>query len=138
MADAFSAGIKALARKELSRAELTARLGRTGFDHEDVERAVNRLAEEGYQSDERAAAERARALAARRYGDVAIRADLRRRGIGDGEIELAFEGIVPEAARAEALSHRTDSPSKLDGALRRKGYTEDSIEAALRTAGSQE
>ena len=135
MEDAFGAGVKALARKELTRVELTSRLARAGFDREEAQGAIERLAEAGYQSDERAAAERARALAARRYGDVAIRADLRRRGIADDDCETAMLGIPPELARAEALAHRTQDPAKLAQALRRKGFSEDTVEAALRIAG---
>jgi regulatory protein len=126
--DAFEAGIKALARKELSRNELATRLKRAGFERDDALLAVDELAEAGYQSDERAATERARAMAARRYGDIAVRADLRRRGIADDTIEVALAGIVPEAERAEALSRRTDSVSRFVQALRRKGYTEGTIE----------
>lgn len=126
--EAFEAGIKALARKELSRHELAARLRRAGFDRDEALQAVGELAEAGYQSDERAATERARAMAARRYGDIAVRADLRRRGIADETIEVALAGIVPETARAEALSRRTDSASRLLQALRRKGYTEGTVE----------
>ena len=137
MSDAFDTGIKALARKELSRAELSARLARAGYDRDDAQLAVDRLTEAGYQSDERAAAERARALAARRYGDLAIRADLRRRGIAVDEIELAMADITPEAARADALSRRTTDVNKLAHTLRRKGYSEDTVEAALQSPGRQ-
>ncbi len=77
---ALEAGLKALSRRELSRAELMARLERSGIDAEDAERASSQLTEAGYQSDERTAAERARVLAARLQGDLAIRVDLRRRG----------------------------------------------------------
>lgn len=137
MSDAFDAGIKALARKELSRAELSVRLARAGFDREDIELAVDRLVEDGYQSDERTAAERARALAARRYGDLAIRADLRRCGIADDEVEAAMADVAPEAARANALSQGKGDVVKLAQTLRRKGYTEDTVEAALQSLGRQ-
>ena len=135
MPDAFEAGVSALDRRELSRAELAMRLARAGFDREDADRAVERLAEAGYQSDGRAAAERARTLASRRYGDVAIRVDLRRRGIGDDDVEAAIHGITPEAARAAALADRTPDPTRLLQALRRKGFSEDAVEAALQTPG---
>lgn len=126
--DAFTAGIKALARRELSRTELAARLTRAGFGPEEAQLAVDRLAGGGYQSDGRAAAERARSLASRRYGDLAIRADLRRRGIADDDIELAMRDVEPETVRVEALSRRADSPGRLAQTLRRKGYTDDTID----------
>jgi regulatory protein len=135
---ALEAGLKALARRELSHAELVARLERSGIESEDAELASSQLTQAGYQSDERAAEERARVLAARLQGDLAIRVDLRRRGISEVEVESALEGIDPESARAAALARRSSSAEQLARALHRKGYTDDTIEAALRIAGSQE
>jgi regulatory protein len=132
---ALQAGIKALSRRELSRAELVARLQRSGIDPEDADRATSQLTHAGYQSDERAAEERARVLAARLHGDRSIRADLRRRGISEVDIDSALEGIGPEVARAEALARRVGDPPQLVRALQRKGYTDDTTEAALRIAG---
>ena len=104
---ALEAGLKALSRRELSRAELVARLERSGIDSEDAELASSQLTQAGYQSDERAAEERARVLAARLHGDLAIRVDLRRRGISEVDVDAALEGIDPELARAEALARKT-------------------------------
>ena len=109
---ALEAGLKALSRRELSRAELVARLQRSGIDAEDAERASSQLAEAGYQSDERTAAERARVLAARLQGDLAIRVDLRRRGISDVDIDSALESIAPEARAG-----RGAGPARPDDAL---------------------
>ena len=69
--------------------------------------------EAGYQSDERTADERARVLAARLQGDLAIRVDLRRRGISDVDIDSALESIDPELARAEALARRARDAAQL-------------------------
>ena len=135
---ALEAGLKALSRRELSHAELVARLKRSGIDSEDAELASSQLAQAGYQSDERAAEERVRVLAARLHGDLAIRVDLRRRGISEVDVDAALEGIDSELDRADALARRSASAEQLARALHRKGYTEDTIEAALRTAGRQE
>jgi regulatory protein len=135
---AVEAGLKALSRRELSHAELVARLERSGIDSEDAELASSQLTQAGYQSDERAAEERARVLAARLHGDLAIRIDLRRRGISEVDVSSALAGIDPELVRADALARRSRSADQLARALHRKGYTEDTIEAALRTAGAQE
>ena len=135
---ALEAGLKALSRRELSYAELVARLQRSGIDREDAERASTQLTEAGYQSDERTADERARVLAARLHGDLAIRLDLRRRGISEGDIDSALEGVDPELARAEELARRAQNASQLARALHRKGYSDDAIEAALQFAGTQE
>ena len=135
---ALEAGLKALSRRELSHAELVARLERSGIDSEDAELASSQLTQAGFQSDGRAAEERACVLAARLQGDLAIRVDLRRRGIADVDVDAALEGIDPELARAEALARRAGSAEQLARALHRKGYTDDTIEAALRIAGAQE
>jgi len=132
---ALEAGIKALSRRDLSRAELVARLQRSGIDPEDAELACMQLTHAGYQSDDRAANERARVLASRLQGDRAIRADLRRRGLSEVVIDSALEGVAPELERAEALARRAREPAQLARALNRKGYTEDTIEGALRTSG---
>ena len=95
---ALEAGLKALSRRELSHAELVARLERAGIDPEDAELASSQLTQAGYQSDERAAEERARVLAARLHGDLAIRVDLRRRGISEADADAALDGIDPELA----------------------------------------
>jgi regulatory protein len=135
--EALEAGIRALSRRELSRAELIARLERSGIDAADAERASSHLAEAGYQSDERTASERARVLASRLYGDLAIRFDLERRGIADKEIDVALGHIGPELSRVEALARRGGDAAHLARTLHRKGFTEDAIEAALRISGSQ-
>jgi regulatory protein len=135
---AYEAGLKALSRRELSRAELMGRLERSGVDPEDAAKASSRLAEAGYQSDERTASERARVLASRLYGDVAIRVDLTRRGISEADIESALDGIAPELERAERLARRTREDARLGRALHRKGFTEDTIAASLRIPGMQE
>ena len=135
---AFEAGLKALSRRELSHAELVARLRRSGIDREDAERASTQLTDAGYQSDERTAGERARVLAARLQGDLAIRMDLRRRGISEEDIDSALDGVGPELARAEELTRRAQDATQLARALHRKGYSDDTIEAALRFAAPQE
>jgi regulatory protein len=136
--EALETGLKALSRRELSRAELVARLERSGIDPEDAELASSQLTRAGYQSDTRAAEERARVLAGRLQGDLAIRVDLRGRGISEVDVDAALAGIDAEPARAEKLARRAGEPAQLARALQRKGYSDDTIEAALRIADSQE
>jgi len=135
---ALEAGLKALSRRDLSRAELVARLERSGIDPEDAELASSQLTRAGYQSDERTARERARVLAERLHGDRAIRVDLQRRGISDVDIDVALECVEPEAARADELARRAKDVAQLARTLHRKGYTDDTVETALRIAGRQE
>ena len=139
-AKAIQAGIRALSRRELSRAELATRLGQSGIEPEDAQRASAYLTAKGYQSDERTACERARVLAARLYGDLAIKVDLERRSIGACEIDVALATVEPEESRAEVLAHRVGDGARLVQTLRRKGYAEATIERsscrALRTQGN--
>lgn len=130
--------MKALSRRELSRAELVARLERSGIELEDAERAISELTTAGYQSDERTANERTRVLAARLYGDLAIRDDLARRGIADESIDSALANVEPELLRANELWQRAGDATRLARTLHRKGYTPDTIEAALRMSDEQE
>lgn len=134
---ALEAGLKALSRRELSRDELVVRLERSGIDPEDAERAISQLTAAGYQSDERTANERTRVLASRLYGDLAIRDDLERRGIAEESIDSALADIEPELSRATVLARQAGDVTRLARTLQRKGFTQDTIEAALRMPDEQ-
>ena len=134
---AVEAGLKALSRRELSCEELVAKLERSGIDPEDAERAISQLSAAGYQSDERTAHERTRVMGSRLYGDLAIRDDLQRRGIAGERIDSALADIEPELSRATVLAGRSGDLTRLARTLQRKGYTPDTIEAALRMADVQ-
>ncbi len=134
---AVETGLKALSRRELSREELVARLERSGIDPEDAERAISQLTAAGYQSDTRTANERARVLGSRLYGDLAIRDDLEGRGIAEESIDSALACIEPEPSRAAVLAGRAGDVTRLARTLERKGYTPDTIEAALRMPDEQ-
>jgi regulatory protein len=133
---AYEAGLRALSRRELSQDELAAKLERSGIGLEEAERAISQLTAAGYQSDERTAHERTRVLGSRLY-DLAIRDDLERRGIADENIDSALANLEPELSRATALARRADDTMQLARTLQRKGYTQDTIDAALRTPESQ-
>ena len=134
---AVEAGLKALSRRELSRDELAERLERSGIDPDDAERAISHLAASGYQSDERTATERTRVLVSRLYGDLAIRDDLARRGIAEESIDSALAEMEPELSRAALVARRAGDSTRLARMLQRKGYTQDTIEAALRLPDDQ-
>jgi SOS response regulatory protein OraA/RecX len=131
---ALRVAVKALSRRELSTAELLARLGRAGIETDDAEAAVEHLREAGYLSDARAASERARVLAARPLGDAAITADLAHRGVPRDEIQVALDELTPETDRAQALVRRYGGGQPLARALRSKGFSGDTIETVLAAA----
>jgi SOS response regulatory protein OraA/RecX len=85
----------------------------------------------GYVDDERFARTRAEALAARGFGDEAIRADLERHGVAVEARDEAIAALEPEAARARALVDRLGQTPKTAGRLARKGFSAEALEAAL-------
>jgi regulatory protein len=107
-AQAYLAGLKMLARRELSEAQLRTRLLRRQFDPEDVDRAVGRL------RTERAVDDRRTALASAR-----TEARLRQRGRARVVRQIEALGIardIAKAAVAEVFSE-LDEASLLEQAL---------------------
>jgi SOS response regulatory protein OraA/RecX len=135
---AFEAGIRALARRDLTAAEVEDRLGRAGFAQADRRQAIAHLQAAGYLDDRRAACERARVLAERGLGDLAITADLSRRG-ASGEAQAdALASLEPELDRARRLVARLGPGPRSAHGLARKGFTPEAVEAAVTTAVAEE
>lgn len=85
----YAAGLAMLARRELSAAQVAARLRQRGFAPADIETAVDRLRRAGALDDRRTAT-----VHARRAARIAHRGPLR------AEREVTALGIAPEVARA--------------------------------------
>lgn len=130
--EAFRAVVEALARRDLTSAELEQRLARAGFEADACADAVARAAAAGYLDDERVASERVRRLAERDTSDAAIRAELVRRGVPEDAVENGLAAIPPELERAERLAQRLGGGPRAARALVRKGYPEDVVERVLR------
>lgn len=130
--DAFAAVVDALARRDLTSAELAQRLARAGFEPAACEAALTRAAEAGYLDDERVAIERTRRLAERGASDAAILAELNRRGVEQEVAEAALAAVEPETQRAERLARRLGGGARAARALLRKGYPEEVAERAIR------
>jgi regulatory protein len=135
---AFEAGIRALARRDLTVAELRDRLDRAGFAEEDRRQAIARLQAAGYLDDRRAACERARVLAERGLGDLAITADLGRRGVSAEAQAEALSSVEPELDRARRLAGRLGPGSRRTRGLVRKGFTAEAVESATTAAVAEE
>lgn len=129
---------RALARRELSTEELRRRLRRAGAPDEAIEQALARLVHSGYLSDERAAEERARSLCERGLGDEAIRADLAGRGIDAETITTALAALPPEGERAALLLQRAGGGERGLRALRRRGFSQDTVERLAAAAVADE
>ena len=81
-----------LVRREHSRKELTRKLRAKGVDRSDAQAAVERMAEAGWQSNERFAEQLVRSRAAQGHGPIRIRAELATHGLDDATIRAALEG----------------------------------------------
>jgi regulatory protein len=95
--------VRMLARREYSRAELTQRLARKGIPHEEIERALDALAADGYLSDARYA----NAVVAQRtgrYGKRAIAYALREKGISAPDAQLAMAPLADTDELADATA----------------------------------
>lgn len=129
--NAFEVLVAALARGDLTSAQLEQKLLKNGFEPEACADALERAVAAGYLDDTRVAVERTRRLAERNASDEAIRADLAGRGVTDEEIEVALSRVEPEAERAERLATRLGGGARAARALLRKGYPEDVVERTL-------
>ena len=92
--------------------------------------ALETLERIGYVDDARFAARRAATLAARGYGDEAIRHRLAGDGIAPDLSEEALAALETESDRARELVSNLGVSARTLGTLRRKGFSEDAIEAA--------
>jgi regulatory protein len=122
---------KALARRDRSAADLTAYLERRGAAADEASVAVGRLRDAGYVDDARYAAARAATLAARGYGDEAIRFELVGAGVGEDDVDAALATLEPEHERAASLLAAAKQPQAMLRRLTAKGFSAESLEPAL-------
>jgi regulatory protein len=80
-----------LARREYGQIELIKKLADKGYDFRTVEKEVQKLTEDGLQSDDRFADAFVQSRINQGKGPVRIRLDLKQRGIGDAIIVMAIE-----------------------------------------------
>jgi len=100
-ARALERAARVLRHRDLSRQALAERLPVPGRDD-----AIETLARNGYLDDARAAATRAGSLAARGWGDEAIRFRLEHEGFAREALEGAMAGLEPESERIQELLGR--------------------------------
>jgi regulatory protein len=126
--DATELALRALRHRDRSRRELDQRLAKAGIEAAERAETLDRLAASGLISDERFAAGRARALAARGAGDDLIRTDLRRRGVTSEAVEQAIAELDPEEVRAAELHARRGGDAKALRYLAGKGFSRETLE----------
>jgi regulatory protein len=99
---AYQDAVVMLARRELSEAQLRARLTRRGHDATDIEAALAQLRESGHINDARTASAIARHETNRRRGRLRVRRQLAAAGIAPGIAERTLDDIF-EQVDAEAM-----------------------------------
>jgi SOS response regulatory protein OraA/RecX len=117
---------RALARRDLSARRLEERVARTAPGAAAEVVAV--LADAGLVDDARSAGARARALAARGWGDLAVAARLEAEGFGSEAVREALGSLDPEPGRAAALTAREPDPVKAAQFLARRGFAPEVVD----------
>ena len=135
-----------LSRREHSRRELVRKLARVTSDATLVEHAIDRLAEQGLQSDERFAAALVRRRTSSGHGPLRLLGELREHGIDSPTIETALAEAagdwhrVAAAARAKRFGEAPPaSRHELARQLRflqYRGFTSEQARRAVANDGS--
>ncbi|HEY5660833.1 MAG TPA: RecX family transcriptional regulator [Gaiellaceae bacterium] len=132
-AEALQVAQRALRHRDLSRQRLAERLG-DAVPPAAAAESLAVLEQAGLVDDERVARLRAESLAARGYGDEAIRHRLRAEGLP----EDAVGELDPEVVRAGPLIERRGAGPRTARYLASRGFGEEAVEAALGAVFGQE
>ena len=148
MAEAYSAGLAMLARRELSAAQVRQRLERKGFAGEQLTAALEKLRQTGALDDLRAAQALARRSAhVRVHGRLRALREIEGRGISRELARQAVDAVYAEldeqALLEQALRRRLNGPLDSRAAQRRlyqqlvrQGFDAAAVMAALRQRGA--
>ncbi len=132
--EALATATRTLRHRDMSATRLAQRLEGTRVAPSARAEALDVLARAGLVDDARLAERRADELAARGFGDEAIRHDLEGQGVRAELREQAVAALPDESARALKIVARRGPGPKTARYLAAKGFGEDAVEAAL--AGS--
>ncbi len=138
--DALARAMRLLAKREHGRAELHAKLVARGVEADNAHRVLDKLRDEGLQSEERFAAALVRRRVERGYGPVYIRGELRERRVVDevAGTEMSRTDEFWSRLAAQALAKKFP-PGNEPGAaynararfLARRGFPADIVYRAL-------
>jgi regulatory protein len=120
--------VRALARRDRSRAELDERLARAGVRTGDRQETLARASSAGLVDDARFATTRARALAERGAGDLFVLHDLERHGLEESTARAALSELEPEATRAARIVAARGRSARTLRYLASRGFGEESLE----------
>jgi SOS response regulatory protein OraA/RecX len=136
--DPLEIAARALQHRDRSRRQLEERLARAGVDGTGRAEALETLERVGYLNDGRYARARAASLAQRGYGDDGIRHLLEQDGVPRVDATEALSELAPERERAAEVVARLGPGPKTAAHLGRKGFGEDTIEAAATVVGADD
>lgn len=134
---ATTVAVRALARRDRSRAELDARLARAGVRDAERRETLDRATHAGLVDDVRFASSRARLLAERGAGDELVLADLRRHGVDDLVAREAVSELVPEADRAARIVEARGHSAQTLRYLAARGFAEESLDDLIAELGDR-
>ena len=134
-----------LARREYGRGELAERLEKAGFDPDLTQDVVQRLADEGLQSDSRFAESFVQSRINQGKGPVRIRQELKERGLAGSAIDLALEEADEDWFALARAVRRRKFGDELPGDFKEKarqmrflqyrGFDADHLQSAVSTHG---
>ena len=128
---ARDAAVRAVARRDHSRASLVARLERAGVRPRERGDAIDAATRAGLVDDARFAEARAKALADRGAGDLLVLGDLERNGVDDATAHAALATLEPEAVRASGIVASRGATARTLRYLATRGFSEDSLEGLV-------
>jgi regulatory protein len=128
---ARDAAVRAVARRDHSRASLDARLERAGVRLRERGDAIDAATRAGLVDDARFAEARAKALADRGAGDLLVLGDLERNGVDDATAYAALATLEPEAVRASGIVASRGATARTLRYLATRGFSEDSLEGLV-------
>ncbi len=130
-ARARDTAVRAVARRDHSRASLEARLERAGVRARDRGDTVAAAVRAGLVDDARFAVTRAQSLAARGSGDLLVLDDLVRHGIDERTARTAVESLEPERVRAARLAAARGLSLRTLRYLASRGFSEEALEGLV-------
>ncbi len=138
--DAFDAAVRLLALRPHSAFELRRKLRLRGCQREEIDTALERVRDLGYQSDAGFAESLVRTRAGSR-GRISLASDMAARGVDRTVAAGALAGITREveldAARRVAAGMPAVEPARLGGRLQRRGFSAEVVRQVVRERAAE-
>jgi len=137
--NALKAAVDVLSRRPLSEKELSDKLLKKGFEEEEVQKVIEHLRSLALLDDEEYAGMVVRHYAAMGYGEMKVRSELYRRGLGRDIIECMMQDFSSDPdkiyeimrAKIKVLPPDAKEKKRIFDMMLRKGYMSDDIRDAL-------